>query len=60
MQRDSDIVACLIDPTAIPVVVFCLYGAAYVIIRHKANIKRLMDGTEPRIGQMGDLPAEAK
>ena len=56
----SVIVAYLFDPTAIPVVAFCLCGAAYVIIRHKANIRRLMDGTEPRIGQMGDLPAEAK
>lgn len=26
-------------------------GAAFVIIRHKANIRRLIAGTEPRIGQ---------
>jgi len=26
-------------------------GGTYVILRHKANIKRLLAGTEPRIGQ---------
>lgn len=56
----SAIVAYLFDPTAIPVVAFCLCGAAYVIIRHKANIRRLIEGTEPRIGQMGDLPTAGK
>jgi acyl phosphate:glycerol-3-phosphate acyltransferase len=56
----SAIVAYLFDPTAIPLITFCLCGAVYVIIRHKANIKRLMLGTEPKIGQMGDLPAQAK
>ncbi len=56
----SAIVTYLFDPTAIPFIVFCLCGAVYVIIRHKANIRRLMQGTEPKIGQMGDLPAEAK
>jgi glycerol-3-phosphate acyltransferase PlsY len=53
----SAIVAYLFDPTASPVVAFCLCGAAYVILRHTANIRRLMQGTEPKIGQMGDLPA---
>jgi len=27
-------------------------GALYVIIRHRANVKRLMNGTEPRIGKV--------
>lgn len=26
-------------------------GAAYVIVRHRANVRRLLDGTEPRIGR---------
>lgn len=56
----SPIVTYLFDPTAIPLVAFCLCGAAYVIIRHRANIRRLMQGTEPRVGQMGELPAQAK
>ena len=56
----SAIVTYLFDPTAIPFIAYCLCGAVYVIIRHKANIRRLVDGTEPKIGQIGDLPAEAK
>jgi glycerol-3-phosphate acyltransferase PlsY len=50
----------LFDPTAIPFIVLCLCGALYVIIRHKANIRRLMDGTESRIGEKADLTAGAK
>ena len=50
----------LFDPTAIPFIVLCLCGALYVIIRHKANIRRLMAGTESRIGQKADLTAGAK
>jgi acyl phosphate:glycerol-3-phosphate acyltransferase len=29
---------------------FSVVGGLYVIIRHRANLKRLMNGTEPRIG----------
>jgi acyl phosphate:glycerol-3-phosphate acyltransferase len=32
-------------------VAFCALGAAYVVLRHKENIKRLLAGTEPKIGQ---------
>ena len=32
-------------------VLMAIVGAAYVIFRHKANIQRLLAGTEPRIGQ---------
>lgn len=32
-------------------VAFCGLGAAYVVFRHKENIKRLLAGTEPKIGQ---------
>jgi glycerol-3-phosphate acyltransferase PlsY len=56
----SAIVTYLFDPTAIPFITYCLCGAVYVIARHKANIKRLMEGTEPRIGQKADLKAQAK
>jgi acyl phosphate:glycerol-3-phosphate acyltransferase len=48
----SAIVTYVFDPAAIPFITYCLCGAVYVIIRHKANIKRLMEGTEPKIGQM--------
>ena len=29
---------------------FSIVGSLYVIVRHRANLKRLMNGTEPRIG----------
>lgn len=31
--------------------IFCVFGFIIVTVRHKSNIKRMMDGTEPRIGQ---------
>lgn len=34
------------------IIVFAAVGSLYVIIRHRANVKRLLDGTEPRIGKM--------
>src|SRR5262245_15605039 len=51
----SAILMYLFDPTAIPYITFCLCGAVYVIARHRANIRRLMEGTEPKIGQMAEL-----
>lgn len=30
---------------------YCLVGAGYIIFKHQANIKRLIDGTEPKVGQ---------
>lgn len=36
-------------------------GGIYVIVRHRANIQRLLAGTEPRLGQGGpDTKAEAQ
>ena len=36
-------------------------GGIYVIVRHRANIQRLLAGTEPRLGQSGpDTKAEAQ
>lgn len=34
----------------VPFVVYCVFGFIYVTWRHKANIKRMIAGTEPRIG----------
>lgn len=42
-------------PQAIPYIAFCACGAVYVVLRHKANIKRLMEGTEPKIGQKAQV-----
>jgi glycerol-3-phosphate acyltransferase PlsY len=35
----------------IAIVLMALSGASFVILRHRANIQRLLAGTEPRIGQ---------
>lgn len=35
----------------LPYFLTALAGGAYIILRHKANIQRLLAGTEPRIGQ---------
>lgn len=35
----------------LPMVAFGVLALIYVTVRHKANIKRLMEGTEPKIGQ---------
>lgn len=33
------------------IIAFSIVGSLYVIIRHRSNVKRLMNGTEPRIGK---------
>jgi len=38
-------------PHPLPYQLLVLAGAAYVIVRHRANIARLRNGTEPRLGQ---------
>lgn len=40
----------------LPYVVYCVLGFLWVTWRHRANLKRLMNGTEPKIG---DKPKEA-
>jgi acyl phosphate:glycerol-3-phosphate acyltransferase len=36
---------------SLPYLLFAVLGSAYVIWLHRANIKRIMAGTEPKIGQ---------
>ena len=36
---------------SLPYIVFAIVTGIYVIYRHKSNIQRLLDGTEPRIGE---------
>jgi glycerol-3-phosphate acyltransferase PlsY len=31
-------------------------GGIYVIVRHRANIQRLLAGTEPRLGRRRQVP----
>lgn len=38
------------------IVGFAVVGALYVIVRHRANLTRLMTGTEPRIGKKLETP----
>ena len=40
----------LINPS-LPFLAFTVIAGVYVIIRHRTNIQRLIEGTEPRIGQ---------
>jgi acyl phosphate:glycerol-3-phosphate acyltransferase len=40
----------------LPYRLLVMAGALYVIVRHRANIQRLLAGTEPRLGQMSGEP----
>ena len=51
-----------ITASALTPFLFYFCGSLYVTVRHRANLKRLMSGTEPRIGQKiqdADIPAGA-
>lgn len=41
---------CILDQP-LPYRLLVIAGGAYVIVRHRANIQRLLAGTEPRVGQ---------
>ncbi len=41
----------LIFAQPLPYLLFAIAGGAYVIWRHRSNIQRLIDGTEPKLGQ---------
>jgi acyl phosphate:glycerol-3-phosphate acyltransferase len=43
---------CVLDQPA-PYRLLVIAGGVYVILRHRANIQRLLAGTEPRLGQNG-------
>ncbi|ADY55993.1 acyl-phosphate glycerol-3-phosphate acyltransferase [Syntrophobotulus glycolicus DSM 8271] len=40
----------MVFPEPLPFRLFTLIGASLVFVRHRANIKRIIDGTESRIG----------
>jgi acyl phosphate:glycerol-3-phosphate acyltransferase len=44
----------------LPYILFAMLGSAYVIWLHRANIQRIIAGTEPKVGQKlpQDLPQE--
>ena len=39
---------------------YCVLGAAFVVYRHKANISRLLSGSEPRLGEKSRQTSEAQ
>jgi len=39
-----------------PYLILALLTSVLVIVRHKANIQRLLNGSEPRIGSRADQP----
>jgi acyl phosphate:glycerol-3-phosphate acyltransferase len=41
----------LLFQLSLPYLLFAVLGSAYVIWLHRANVKRIMAGTEPKIGQ---------
>ena len=41
----------LLTHQPLPYILFGLLGGLYVILRHRANIQRLLAGSEPRLGQ---------
>jgi acyl phosphate:glycerol-3-phosphate acyltransferase len=45
---------CLHQP--LPYVLFAAFAGIYVIVRHRANIQRILAGTEPQIGQKLSQP----
>lgn len=40
----------------LPYRLLVIAGAIYVIVRHRANLQRLVAGTEPRLGRGGPEP----
>lgn len=47
------------DAAVLSSIVYNIVGSSYVILRHRSNIKRLLNGTEPKIGQKAkELAAE--
>ena len=41
----------------LPYRLLVIAGSLYVILRHRANIQRLLAGTEPRLGHSGPEPS---
>ena len=44
----------------LPYLIFAIIGGIYVIVRHSGNIKRLLAGTEPKIGQKSPATIETE
>lgn len=53
------VVLAIIDVSPPAYAFYAVPAAAIILYRHSANIRRLLDGTEPKIGQGGDRRADA-
>jgi glycerol-3-phosphate acyltransferase PlsY len=40
----------------VPYILLAILGAAYITLRHRRNIERLLAGTEPRSAQSSSAP----
>jgi glycerol-3-phosphate acyltransferase PlsY len=49
-----------ISQAPISYIVYCILGFAYVTYRHKANIDRMLEGTEPRLGSKNEAKNESQ
>jgi glycerol-3-phosphate acyltransferase PlsY len=49
------VLVCALDQP-LPYRLLVIVGGIYVIVRHRANIRRLLAGTEPRLGQSSPSP----
>ncbi|MFM7613358.1 MAG: glycerol-3-phosphate acyltransferase, partial [Synechococcales cyanobacterium] len=50
------VIAMVVLNEPIPYQLFAVIGGTYVIWRHRSNLKRLLKGTEPKLGQPVTTP----
>jgi glycerol-3-phosphate acyltransferase PlsY len=53
-------IAMLVTAKPLPYIIFSIIGASLVVIRHTSNIKRLVNGTENKIGVRVNVPEGRK
>lgn len=56
LASSAAIILILILEQPLPYRLLVIAGGLYVIARHRANIQRLLAGTEPRLGQASPVP----
>lgn len=56
LAASAAIVLVLVLEQPLPYRLLVIAGGLYVIVRHRANIRRLLAGTEPRLGQASPMP----
>lgn len=51
LAASAALIMSLVFVEPLPFRLFTLIGASFVFIRHRANVKRIIEGTEPKIGR---------